>query len=139
MARSTSEAERPLESYLKPNSFLRWKDQTYRILSHDHKDVQVERIPGLEKHNFKIVELVVLDGGAPPIFAATLDKLREKLENLCPQPIRSTDSNLPLSLRLKAEKMVKEYKEIERLLAVKRDEVEKSDKEFHRTKELKAI
>lgn len=137
--RSSSEVEKPLESYLKPNSFLQWKDQIYRILARDHRAVQVESVPALEPHTFKIVDLVVLDGAAPPIFALTLDKLREKLEQLRPQPTRSTESNLPEPLRRKAERMVKEYKEIERLLAVKKDELEKSGKEFLRTEELKAI
>jgi hypothetical protein len=139
MVRSSSVVEKPLESYLKPNSFLYWKDQIYRIVSRDHREVQVESVPALEQHTFKIVDLVVLEGEAPPVFAPTLDSLREKLEKHRPQPTRSTDSNLPQSLRDKAELIVKEYKEIERLLAVKKDEVEKSGKEFRRTEELKAI
>lgn len=139
MVRSSSEAEKPLESYLKPNSFLQWKDQIYRILARNHREIQVESVPAFEPHTFKIVDLVVLDGEMPPVFAPTLDKLREKLEQLRPQPTRSTESNLPQSLRHKAERIVKEYKEIERLLAVKKDEVEKSGKEFLRTEELKAI
>ena len=139
MVRSTAEDERPLESYLKPNSFLQWKDQVYRILSRDLIAVQVESVPALEPHTFKIVDLVDLDGEAPPVFATTLDKLREKLEKLRPSPNRSTDSNLPQSLRRKAERMVKEYKEINRLLAEKKDIQEKLGKEFHRTEELKAI
>ncbi len=122
MVRSTAEDERPLESYLKPNSFLQWKDQVYRILSRDLIAVQVESVPALEPHTFKIVDLVDLDGEAPPVFATTLDKLREKLEKLRPSPNRSTDSNLPQSLRRKAERMVKEYKEINRLLAEKNAE-----------------
>ena len=139
MVRSSTEVEKPLESYLKPNSFLQWKNQIYRILARDHREVQVESVPALEPHTFKIVDLVVLDGEAPPVFAPSLDKLREKLEQLRPQPARSTESNLPQSLRHKAELIVKEYKEIERLLAVKKDELEKSSKEFLRTEELKAI
>jgi Mu transposase, C-terminal len=139
MVRSSSEVEKPLESYLKPNSFLKWKNQVYRILARDHREVQVESVPALELHTFKIVDFVVLDGEAPPVFAPTLDTLREKLEQLRPQPIRSTDANLPQSLRHKAGLIVKEYKEIERLLAVKKDELEKSGKEFRRTEELKAI
>src|SRR6266436_2680045 len=139
MVRSSSEVEKHRESYLKPNSFLQWKDQIYRILSRDHRDVQVESVSALEPHTFKIVDLVVLDGEAPPVFAPTLDKLREKLEKLRPQPTRSTDSNLPQSLRHKAEQMVKEYKEIDRLLAEKKDEVEKSGNVFQRTEELQAI
>src|SRR5258708_13700944 len=139
MVRSSSVVEKPLESYLKPNSFLQWKDQIYRIVSRDHRDVQVESVPALEPHTFKVVDFVVLDGEAPPIFAPTLDTFREKVEKRRPQPRRSTDSNLPQSLRHKAELMVKEYKEIDRLLAVKKDEVEKSDKEFRRTEELKAL
>src|SRR6266567_180537 len=139
MVRSSTEVEIPLESYLKPNSFIYWKDQRYRILSRDHRDVQVESVPGLEPHTFKIVDLVVLDGEAPPVFAPTLDKMREKLEMLRPPPIRSASANLPQSLRDKAERVVKEYKEINRLLAVKKDEVEKSGNVFLRTKELKTI
>jgi len=139
MVRSSTEVEIPLESYLKPNSFIYWKDQRYRILSRDHRDVQVESVPGLEPHTFKIVDLVVLDGEASPVFAPTLDKLREKLEMLRPPPIRSASANLPQSLRDKAERVVKEYKEINRLLAVKKDEVEKSGNVFLRTKELKTI
>ena len=54
MVRSSSGVEKPLESYLKPQSFLQWKDQIYRILSRDHRDVQVESVPGLEPHTFKI-------------------------------------------------------------------------------------
>src|SRR5260370_17211346 len=99
MVRSTTEVDIPLESYLKPNSFIYWKDQRYRILSRDHRDVQVESVPGLEPHTFKIVDLVVLDGEAPPVFAPPLDKLREKLEMLRPPPIRSPPPNLPQSLR----------------------------------------
>ncbi len=139
MVRSPYEVEKPLESYLKPKSFLQWKDQIYRILSRDHKDVQVESIPALEPHTIKIVDLVALDGEAPPVFAPTLEILHEKLAKLRSLPIRSADSNLPQSLRRKAERVVKEYKEINRLLAVKKDELEKSGKEFHRTEELKAI
>ncbi len=139
MVRSSTEVEIPLESYLKPNSFIYWKDQRYRILSRDHRDVQVESIPGLEPHTFKIVDLVVFDGEMPPVFAPTLDKLREKLEKLRPPPIRSASANLPQSLRDKAERMVKDYKEIDRLLAVKKDEVEKSGNVFLRTEELKTI
>ncbi len=139
MVRSTAEDERPLESYLKPNSFLQWKDQIYRILSRDLIAVQVESVPALEPHTFKIVDLVDLDGEAPPVFAPTLDKLREKSEKLRPPPNRSTDSNLPQSLRRKAERMVKEYKEINRLLAEKKDDKEKLGEEYHRTEELKAI
>lgn len=139
MVRSSSGVEIPLESYLKPNSFIYWKDQRYRILSRDHRNVQVESVPGLEPHTFKVVDLVVFDGAAPPVFAPTLDTLREKLETLRPQPTRSTEYNLPQSLRHKAELMVKQYKEIERLLAVKREKVEKSGEEFCRTEELKAI
>jgi hypothetical protein len=120
MVRSSTEVEIPIESYLKPNSFIYCKDQRYRILSRDHRDVQVESVPGLEPQTFKIVDLVVFDGEAPPVFAPTLDKLREKLEKLRPSPNRSTDSNLPQSLRREAERMVKEYKEINRLLAEKK-------------------
>jgi len=139
MVRSPYEVEKPLESYLKPKSFLQWKDQIYRILSRDHKDVQVESIPALEPHTIKIVDLVALDGEAPPVFAPTLEILHEKLANLRSLPIRSAVSNLPQSLRSKAERVVKEYKEINRLLAVKKDELEKSGDVFKRTEELEAI
>ncbi len=139
MVRSSSGEEKPLESYLKPDSFMHWKNQIYRILARDHREVQVESVPALEAQTFKIVDLVVLDGEAPPIFAPTLEILREKLEQLRLHPTRSTDSNLPQSLRHKAELIVREFKEIERLLAVKKDEVEKSGEEFRRTEELKAI
>lgn len=69
MVRSSSEVEMPLESYLKPNSFIYWKEQTYRILSRDHKNVQVESVPAIEPYTFKIVDLVVLNGEVPPVFA----------------------------------------------------------------------
>ncbi len=110
MVRSPYEVEKPLESYLKPKSFLQWKDQTYRILSRDHKDVQVESIPALEPQTIKIVDLVALDGEAPPVFAPTLDILHEKIEKLRSLPTRSADANLAQSLRDRAERMVQEYK-----------------------------
>ncbi len=138
MVRSSSGVEKPLESYLKPRSFLQWKDQIYRILSRDHKDVQVESIPSLEPQTIKIVDLVALDGEASPVFAPTLEILHEKLAKLRSLLIRSADANLAQSLRDKAERMVKEYKTITMLLALKRDEVEKSGAVFKRTKELEA-
>ncbi len=141
MTNSISKYEKPLESYLKPNSYLSWQDHIYRILSRTTKLITVEDTSSPEEGHsiIRIIDLVVPEGKGPPIFAPTLDQLHQKLDALSPPQPRAADADLPQALRDKAAEIVRTYKAIERLLAVKKDEVEKSGKIFHRTEELKTI
>ncbi len=141
MAHASPTFERPLESYLKPNSYVSWQGQIYRILSRELRTITVEdtTVPGQEPHTIRIIDLVVLDGESPPVFAPTLEELRQELAALQPVQVRAADTDLPQSLRDKADKIVRTYKAIERLLAEKKNEVEESGKTFHRTNELETI
>lgn len=137
MARSLFEQEKPLESYLKPGTFLYWQGYTYRILSRDLKVVTVLEEDSsflvVEPRTIRVIDLVVPEGESPPVFAPTKDKLRQKLEKLHPPSLLAADAGLPQALRDKAALILRKYKAIERLLAVKKDEVEKSGGVFQRT------
>jgi transposase InsO family protein len=141
MARSTFQYEKPVESYLKPNTFMHWQGHTYRILSRDLRTVTIQDILSLEAESqtIEVVDLVVPEGESPPVFAPTLEKLSERLQKLLPPPERSADADLPRPLKDKAQLMVKKYKKIERLLAEKKDLKEKAGDTFHRTLALEAI
>ena len=141
MVRSSLQYEKPVESYLKPNTFMHWQGHTYRILSRDLRVVTIEDIssPETESQTIGVVDLVVPEGEIPPVFAPTLEKLSEKLQKLQPPSERSADADLPQSLKDKAQLMVKKYKEIERLLAEEKDFVEKAGDIFRRTETLEAI
>lgn len=140
MVRSTLQYEKPVESYLKPNTFMHWQGHTYRILSRDLRTVTIANIvTEAEAQTIGVVDLVVPEGESPPVFAPTLEKLSEKLQKLQPLPERSADADLPQSLKDKAQLMLKKYKEIERLLAEVKDRVEKAGDTFHRTLALEAI
>ena len=141
MVRSSLQYEKPVESYLKPNTFMHWQGHTYRILSRDLRVVTIEDIssPETESQTIGVVDLVVPEGEIPPVFAPTLEKLSEKLQKLQPPSERSADADLPQSLKDKAQLMIKKYKEIERLLAEEKDFVEKAGDTFRRTETLEAI
>src|SRR6266487_1517346 len=141
MVRSSLQFEKPVESYLKPNTFMHWQGHTYRILSRDLRTVTIEDIlsPEAESQTIGVVDLVVPEGESPPVFAPTLEKLSEKLQKLQPPSERSADADLPQSLKDKAQLMVKKYKEIERLLAEEKDLIEKAGDTFRRTLALEAI
>src|SRR6266702_6900925 len=141
MVRSSLQFEKPVESYLKPNTFMHWQGHTYRILFRDLRVVTIEDIlsPETETQTIGVVDLVVPEGEIPPVFAPTLEKLSEKLQKLQPPSERSADADLPQSLKDKAQLMIKKYKEIERLLAEEKDFVEKAGDIFRRTETLEAI
>jgi hypothetical protein len=141
MAKLPSMYENTLESYLKPKSYMSWQSHIYQILFRELRTITVEDIslPEQEPCTIKITDLIVPEGESPPVFAPTLDQLRQKLDVLHPPQSRVADADLPQSLRGKAEEIVKKYKMIERLLVEKKDEVEKSGKIFHRTEELEKI
>jgi len=141
MVRSSLQYEKPVESYLKPNTFMHWQGHTYGILSRDLRTVTIEDIssPETESQTIGVVDLVVPEGVIPPVFAPTLEKLSEKLQKLQPPSERSADADLPQSLKDKAQLMVKKYKEIERLLAEEKDLIEKAGDTFRRTLALEAI
>ena len=79
MAR-THRTVKTIEEDLKPERFMRWQNQTYRIISRKLIFVEVEDIstPGTTTQ-MRIDELYRPEsrGGSPPIFAPTLDKLRD--------------------------------------------------------------
>ncbi len=143
MARSVFEEEKPLESFLKPGTFLFWQGHTYRILSRDLRVVTVAEEDSTslaaEPRTIRVIDLAVPEGETPPVFAPTKDKLRQRLEELHPPPPPSADADLPRALRDKAALIVRKYQSVVRLLAEKKDDAEKAGKAFHRTETLEAI
>lgn len=141
MANSTAKYENPLESYLKPKSYIFWQGHIYQILSRKLHAITVEDIslPEQEPYTIKVTDLIVLEGESPPVFAPTLDQLYQRLNEQYSSQSRVTGADLPQSLRDKAEEVVRKYKNVERLLAEKKDEVEKSGEIFLRTKEIEKI
>src|SRR6266849_1976963 len=104
MVRSTLQYEKPVESYLKPNTFMHWQGHTYRILSRDLRTVTIADIVlEAESQTIEVVDLVVPEGESPPVFAPTLEKLSERLQKLLPPPERSADADLPQPLKDKAQ------------------------------------
>lgn len=123
MVRSVFEEEKPLESFLKPGTFLYWQGHTYRILSRDLRVVIVEEEDSTsiaaEPRTIRVIDLAVPKSENPPVFAPTKDKLRQRLEELHPPPSPSADADLPQALRDKAALIVRKYQTIVRLLAKK--------------------
>lgn len=141
MPRSSLEYEKPVEGYLKPNTFMYWQGHTYRILSRDLREVTIEDIssPEADQQTIGVVDLVVPEGESPPVFAPTLEKLNEKIKKLQPPPVRAADADLPQALKDKAQLMARKLKEIDRLLAEEKDWAEQAGEVFRRTEALETI
>jgi hypothetical protein len=139
LALSHRDTEQPIESYLKPNWYIYWQGQTYRIISRNLRVVTVEHTVTLESSTFRVVELLVPEGETPPIFASTLEKLHHKLSILTPVYESSTDADLPPPLRAKAEFIVKTFKDIEKRLIEKKDGAERAGEIFRQSDALNDI
>jgi hypothetical protein len=141
MAHPPRHTEPPIESYLKANWFLYWQGKTYKILSRDLRFVHVETVSDSDKstRTFQVTELLVPEGEMPPLFAPSLEQLQIKMQQTSGTALVVADAGLPQALLDKAKRIVKQVKEVEQLLAEKKDLAEKSSEVFHYTDTLDHI
>ena len=141
MARTPRDAEPPLESYLKTNWFMYWQGKTYKILSRDLRFVHVETVSASNKSasTFQVTELLVPEGEIPPVFASSLEKLQIKMQQTSGPSQVAADAGLPQALLDKAKLIVTTFKDVEKLLAEKKDIAEKSSEVFDYTVTLDSI
>lgn len=140
MAR-THRTVKTIEEDLKPEQFMRWQNQTYRIISRQLIFVEVEDIstPGTATQ-LRIDELYRPEsrGGSPPIFAPTLDKLLDEIDILYPISKSNAETTLPQWAINKAKTIVTKAKQTEREIdKVKRDAL-KEGKTLARTELVNA-
>jgi transposase InsO family protein len=130
-----------IEENLKPEWFMRWQDQTYRIVSRNLVFVEVEdtTAPGTTT-TLRIDELYSPEsrGGSPPVFAPTLDKLRAEIDILYPAPKPTAGTTLPQWAINKAETIITKARQTEREVdKIKRDAL-KEGKTLARTELVNA-
>ncbi len=95
-----------------------WQRQVYRITSCDHEKllVYVENVATSELGTLRIQEILRAfdDMQSSPVFAPTLKKLHEEIEQRHPLPASAPASGLPEKLLQRADKIIKTVEQVRR-------------------------